>query len=593
MLRELHIANLAVIEDARIELGPGLNVFTGQTGAGKSLVLGAFELLLGLGSAGDRLRSGAREGRVSGLFEIDTPETLVEIAAAVDLPDDEPLDGSEPLLLVRKFFPSGRSSVAVNGHPGTTAMLRRIGSLLVDVQAGGDSASSSSGGRGAGGGAGGGGLGRGGWRDLQALLQPAHQLDLLDAFADLLDLRRTRYRPLHDRIRDLDDRIAAVRAESDRDRQRLDHARYQADEIDAVAPEPGEFERLTARHRILRAGADLLREGESVRARLEEGEGDDALGPALHRARAALARLAGIDEAFAEPAGLLESAAASVDEAAVALGRRLARIEIDPGELAEGEARPDALNRLLSRFGPGTIEDVLARRQALGEEIERLDHADTDLRAAEQERARLEAERAEVAAELREKRTAAAARLEPLVQAELVDLAMPEAEFRVLVEPRDEPGPSGTDRIDLHIRTNPGSPARPLGKVASGGELSRVLLALKTILAAGDRTNVLVFDEIDARIGARLGDVLGRKLRTLADGHQVLCITHLPQIAAYADRHFRIAKRTDAAADATWTEVECLEDDESRIAELSDMLAGDAATSTTRQQARELLERGR
>ncbi len=568
MLRELHISNLAIIEDLRLDLTPGLNVFTGQTGAGKSLILGAFEMLLGRRAVADMLRPGASEGRVSGVFEIGGADVASEIRRVADLPESD-TSARDGLLITRRIFASGRSGATIDGHPVTAAMLREVGDRLIDLHIGDEGASSAAG-------------------EAPFLLRPSNQLAVLDAFAGSESARReyeAAYRDLLAARAALDEstRGGALR------REQLDLLEFQAGEIDAVEPTAGEYEELAARHRVLSEVDRLTRQVGLTHNLLYDS--DESIAARLAAVVGIMRELLEIDPALEEAATQIESAAASVQDASFILGRYLGRLELDPAELAEITDRLNALNRLIAKYGRGSLDDVLEYRESIRRRMtelsgERLDAASLASRAAQ-----LEQELLTLGAALRERRRAAAAALKPLVEAELAQLAMGEARFDVQVEPLDAPGPTGLDRVEMLIRTNPGQPSRPLRRIASGGELSRIMLAVKTVLAGAERISVLVFDEIDAKIGGRLGTIIGSKLRNLARRHQVLCITHLPQIAAFADTHLRIVKH--AGASETHIEVRSLVTDEARRDELADMLAGRGATAITLRQAEELLAAAR
>ena len=576
MLRELHISNLAIIEDLRLELTPGLNVFTGQTGAGKSLILGAFEMLLGRRTVADMLRPGAAEGRVSGVFEIADADVAAAIHRVADLPgSDMPQSGAtapagvEGLLITRKMFASGRSGASINGHPVTVAMLREVGDRLIDLHIGDEGGSSAAG-------------------EAPFLLQPSNQLAVIDAFAgsdSLLNQYVTAYRELA-QTRDLLDesrRGSTLRSEQ------LDLLEFQAGEIDAVEPTPGEYEELSARHRVLSEVDRLTRQIGVAHTVLYDS--DESVASRLQALVGIMRELIEIDPSLGGAASQIESAAASVQDAGFMLGRYLGRLDLDPVELGEITDRLNALNRLIAKYGHGSLEDVLTYRQEISARIGELTGAGVDTAALSRRQAELEKQAGELASRLHDARSKAAIKLKPRIQAELAQLAMAEAEFDVAIEPLDEPGPTGRDHIEMMIRTNPGQPSRPLRRIASGGELSRIMLALKTVLAGAERISVLVFDEIDAKIGGRLGSVIGANLRTLAREHQVLCVTHLPQIAAYADTHLRIAKHSQH--NETHIEVRRLDSDESRRTELAEMLAGKSATDITRRQADELLATAR
>ena len=576
MLRELHISNLAVIEDVSIEFDEGFNCFTGQTGAGKSLILGAFEVLLGLRATAttDLIRPGAEEGRVTGVFEVRDPRVAGQIATVLD----DGFDPDDQLLITRKLFRSGRSSVSINGRPATAAMARAAGELLVDVH---------------------------GQHDHQFLLKPSNQLSILDAFARCTD-QRDRYVRDHGRLGKLLARREALSASGTLRHEQLDLYEFQADEIDAADPVDRELEELQARHALLGNVQRIRRDAGQAHAALCEAEGSAI--ERLQMIAQVLSELGDLDDPLRPLAEQIRTATLSIQDGAFELRRYLDRLEVDPGEMGEVEERLNVLNRLVSKYGkdalPGDdpVTAVLTCRARIEQQIRQLRGDNEDLQSIDQDIALLRKDLTDLGAALSATRRAAAERLAPLVEAELADLGMVDASFLVAfdtVDPQDTTStPNGFERIEILIRTNPGQPARPLRRIASGGELSRIMLALKTILAGADRISVLVFDEIDANIGGRLGTVIGTKLRKLVSNgsersarHQVLCITHLPQIAAFADRHLRIEKGIEGRGKArkTTTTVTAL-DARTRIDELAEMLAGRNASKTTRRQAREMLE---
>ena len=553
MLSELHISNLAVIRDARVELAGGLNCFTGETGAGKSLVIGAIGVLLGLKPAGPLLRRGSDEGRVSGVFQVKDKQVRRELGEACDCAME---DGE--LLLTRRIFASGRTSASVNGQPITLAMLRRVGELLVDVH---------------------------GQHDHQFLLKAANQLDVLDQYAGvdkLVDEHRGVHNELAETRRKLDE---LTRSDKDR-RQRLDFLRFQRDEIDKVGDVTAvadEMDELEAKANKLGNIETLKTDAAAAQQALYED--DDAVLDRLRTVAKTVQELADLDPDVAEVAESLQSASALVEEAARDLGRYADRLDLDPEELEVVNERLNLINRLLKKYGP-TMADLVDHHAELVREIDELDHAGENADALAGKLPPLEAKRAKVAAELTKKRRAAGKKLGPLIEKQLAELGMPKATFSVSVS-AGETTSSGDDVIEFIAQTNPGLAAQPLRKIASGGELSRIMLALKQVLAAGDRISVLVFDEIDANVGGRLGSVIGGKLRQLARHHQVLCITHLPQIAAHADRHLTVRKAQ--GKDATVSTVDVMEGD-ARIEELAEMMSGEKITDNARTQARELIE---
>ncbi len=563
MLRELHISNLAVIADARIELASGLNGFTGATGAGKSLVLGALEMLLGLRGGAEMLRPGADEGRVSGLFDLRDPAILAEIERATDIPVSA--DGGE-LLITRRIYASGRGSVSLNGQPITLGMLKGAAELLVDVH---------------------------GQHDHQFLLKPANQLQLLDQFGQLEPLR-AQYQEVYQKLQSIRQRMEELAANQALRDQQLELYRFQAAEIDAADVQPGEYEELGARASVLGNLEKLKKEAGATHAALYEIDG--AVLERLKGMAAVLAELATLDQSLDPISRSLHEATINLEETAFDLSRYLGRLDLDPGELAEVNDRLNTLNRLMSKYGD-TTEEVLAYRQEIGRKIAELERAGDDLTTLEKELAPVSQKLNTLGQSLTQQRQAAAEKLTPLIEAQLAELGMEKARFTIVFNaaggvvdpatPAKSPTPTGFDTIEFIAQTNPGQLAQPLRKIASGGELSRIMLALKGILAGGGRVSVLVFDEIDANVGGRLGAVIGKKLRALADHHQVLCITHLPQIAAYADRHLTVRK--NVVGDQTQTTVRVMEGEE-RIEELAEMIGGHRITDVTRAQARELLE---
>jgi DNA repair protein RecN (Recombination protein N) len=553
MLRELHISNLAVIADAKVELAPGLNCFTGATGAGKSLVIGAIEVLLGMRSPAEMLRPGADEGRVSGVFEIRRRELLAEIEKITDAAISA--DGGE-VLLTRRLYASGRSSVSLNGHPITLSMLKQAAEHLVDVH---------------------------GQHDHQFLLKPANQLDVIDEFADLLDLRQ-RYHDVYTQLQEANARLAELSANRSLRQQQLELYRFQADEIDNAELSPGEYEELSARAAVLKNLERLTRDATAAKAALYDAEG--SVLERLKMMTAVLSELSMLDQQLHSTAGNMRDATIALEEVAFDLSRYLDKLDLDPAETAEVDDRLTLLNRILNKYG-GTIDQALAHREELRRQIAELEKATDDLSSLQAQIDPLTRDVLKRGDELSTKRQAAAKRLKPLVEAELAHLGMDKATFTISLASSRTPSPSGLDHIEFIVQTNPGQLAQPLRKIGSGGELSRIMLALKGILAQGDRVSVLVFDEIDANVGGRLGAVIGDKLRKLAAKHQVLCITHLPQIASYADRHLAVRKET--AGGKTQTSVRVMEGKE-RLEEIAEMIGGQRITETTRAQAKELLD---
>lgn len=572
MLRELHIHKLAVIEDAHIQLSKGLNCFTGQTGAGKSLVMGAFEILLGLKTASAAmLRPGAEEARVAGVFELHDPAVTSQVSALID----QTVNPGDELLISRKIFPSGRSSLSINGQPVTAAMLKSVGETLVDIH---------------------------GQHDQQYLLKPANQLAILDAFAKAADLCDT-YAKLHRQHSEITRRRSELATSRVLRQQQLELYEFQAKEIDEASPQPGELQSLRDRHAMLANVKRIKRDASQVYELMDDSE--DAIVTRVQSVLHVLEDLGRLDHDLGPLVEQFQAAAVSLQDSAYELGRYAQRLDIDPQELEVVEERLNTLNRLIAKFAAGgqpgvdPLEIVLGYRQQIQGLIEELRAQDEDLATIDEQAAALVGKMREVGETLTRKRQTAARKLQPLVQKELKDLGMSEAVFEVafvtaIVSAADglTTGSQGMETIEMMVQTNPGQPSQPLRKIASGGEMSRIMLALKAILAQSDRVSVLVFDEIDANIGGRMGTIIGQKLRKLADGdhHQVLCITHLPQIAAFADRHLHISKIIEGKGKdrQTRTSVSLLQGT-GRVEELAQMLAGNEVSSTTRKQIKEML----
>lgn len=583
LLRELHISNLAVIADARIELSPGLNCFTGATGAGKSLVIGALELLLGLRSPNDMLRKGADEGRVSGLFELHDPVLRQKVSTLTDVPLPTP-----ELLLTRRLFPSNRSTVSLNGQPITLAMLRAAAEHLVDVH---------------------------GQHDHQYLLRPSNQLQVLDEYAGTLPLR-AKYEAIYTQLQTSRKRLDELTQGRTLRQQQLELYRFQAGEIDAAELAAGECESLSVLANKLNNVEKLQREAGSLHAALVES--DAALVEQVKSMSATLADLAALDPALVNISATIRDAALSIEEGARDLERYLNKLDLDPEQLAQANDRLTTIHRLASKYasralagmpasagmGNDDAAKVLAYREELRREIETLEQQTEDLSILESSLAPLEREARALAESLSQSRQTAARKLAKQVESALKDLGLERAIFSIhLNRTETPPAPgagipsapalstgtltvTGLDTIEFLTSPNPGLPPSPLRKIASGGELSRIMLALKGILSANDRVSVLVFDEIDSNVGGRLGSIIGTKLRALATNHQVLCITHLPQIAAYAHRHLTVRK--SQSADETTSTVAALAGD-AQLNELAEMISGTHITDVTRAQAKELL----
>ena len=560
MLRELAVQNLALIEDVRVELAPGFCAWTGETGAGKSLLLGAIGLLLGERGSPDIIRAGQDELRVTGRFELTRPEQKAAAEAMLQtaLTDDE-------LVLTRRLSRTGRSAACVNEQPISVATLRKLGEMLVDVH---------------------------GQRESYSLLQPAYQLELLDAFGRLTDQRHA-YVQCAERVRGLRRQrreLSEVRATRLRE---LALVRYERDELDAAAVKPGELGAVLKDREKLIHAQSVSTFTASVASRLYDEEGSVAV--VLSRLLKEAAKWTALDKGLADVARRLETLKPEIEDLADTCRDLSEAFEADPERLDAIEVRLQSLKKLETKYGK-SLPELIEYRKTLDAKERDLQRQEDDLAGTDAAQAKAFAELKEAAATLSKGRAKVAKRLACEAQKHLADLHMPKAKLDAVLDPiplSDDPNADvpahGTDHLELMLTANPGEPARPLRKVASGGELSRTMLALKTVLAAHDPVRTLVvFDEIDANVGGRIGDVLGQKLARLGASHQVLCVTHLPQVACFAHHHWTIRKATTGKR--TVTTIAHLADRTDRVEELAIMLRGETRSETTRKEAAEMLK---
>src|SRR5712692_3226913 len=552
MLRELRIRNFAVIESVTAPFGPGLNVLSGETGAGKSMLIDAILLVRGARAQTDVIRTDAETATVEAVFDAEPRGPVADVLDEAGLALE---DGQ--LVVRRELARGGRHRAFVNDSPVTVALLERLGDHLVEVH---------------------------GQHEHQLLLEPARQLELLDRFADAEDLRE-RVASLVAKYRAAREAVERTRA-AERDRaQREDQLRFQVSELDGARLRPGEEEELRGERRRAQHAERLLAGIVEAAALLADDEGSAAA--RIHRAARLLTDLGRLDPAFTGPVETLDAAAIQLDEALARIRALRDAVSVEPGRLEAVDERLDALTRLKRKYGD-TEQAMLAFRDRAAAELDRLGRHEEIL--AEQERllAELHAELAEAADELSERRRAAGERLAPQAERELRALGMERAVFRIALErgALDDVSPRGLDRAEFRLSTNPGEELRPLARVASGGELSRAMLALKTVLAKADRVPTMVFDEVDAGIGGRVAAVVAQKLAGAAEGRQVLCVTHLAPIAARAHHHLRVAKSVRAGR--TRVSAELLAG-EARVEEVARMLGGARVTDTARGHARELL----
>ena len=557
MLRELRIENLLLIERAELRLGAGLNAITGETGAGKTVLAHSLDLLMGGKAKAQIVRPGAEEAWVEGVFDL--PAGLLAEPEFAELAERFP-EGADEVVLGRRVSAGGRTSAFVAGRAATAADLRLLGGRLLAFY---------------------------GQHEHRRLTIAAAQLEILDGFAgaEHLETRRL-YGEAHRECGRLAAELAELReAEGSRERD-LDLYRYELSEIEAVAPDPAERESIATERERLRHAESLRGAAAGAHAGLvgadEDGGGAAA---ALAGAESLLQGSAGLDSRLDALAERVAALAVELGDVGGELRDYAEGLEADPGALQAIEERLEAIDRLERKHG-GNVEAVLAHAERCRTEIARLEGAEVRGAEAETALAAAEARRAELGERLSGGRAESAGPLEEKVAAELERLAMAGATLEVALEAHpDGYGANGRETVELRVAPNPGIEAAPLRDAASGGELSRVMLALMTVAGASE-SRTLVFDEVDAGVGGQTARAVGERLRVLAEARQVLCITHLPQIASLAGTHFRIEK--SAAGSTALTTVEPLEG-EGVVEELVRMLGADAGDGAARKHAEELL----
>jgi len=549
VLLELRVENLLLIERAELRLAPGLNVLTGETGAGKTVLASALDLLLGGRARAGIVRPGASEAYVEGVFELPA-------ALRGELGERLPADAEE-VVLARRVSAEGRTRAYLCGRSASVGDLRDVAVALLSFY---------------------------GQHEHRKLVLTSSQLEILDGFCGAAQVeRRTTFAATHARVRELETALADLRERAGARERELDLVAFELDEIEAADPsEAEETELLAARDRLRHL--DALRGAALSAAQAatpDEGPGITAL---LAAGGAGLDGVAGVDARLDELTGRWRSIAYEANDLAGELLRYAEGLEGEPGALEATEERLGVLDRLKRKHG-GTIADVLAHAERCRARRDELAGAEVALERGAAELDAAHAQQEALAGELRAARAKAAPKLAAAVRERLAELAMEGASFEIDLQDR-EPGPSGADAVEFLIAPNPGVPAAPLREIASGGELSRAMLALMGVASDGSEAT-LVFDEVDAGIGGHTARAVGSQLRALADGRQILCITHLPQIASLAARHFSIEKDTDAEpARTTVRELGSAE----VVAELVRMLGADADDVGARRHARELLK---
>lgn len=553
MIVEMRVQDYAVISDVSLELAPGFNALSGETGAGKSIIVGALSLVLGARASRDVVRAGSARAVVESLFD------TAGVAGFENKLHGLGCDGDEGhLILRREVWAQGRNRAWVNGSPATVGVVGELAASFVDIH---------------------------GQHEHQSLSKPTVRAKLLDAYGGSAEAAARVAERFREAVQ-AKKALAALEERVDGLAKRADYLRFQLREIERVDPRPGEEEELLAKARRLQHAQELARGTAAVHGSLYEE--DDSVTERLAALRRTLERLADFDPALAEAGDQLAEAAMALEETGRTLGDYATGVDHDPAELSRIRDRLDEIHRLKRKYGP-RLEDVLAEADGTRRELSTLDGSDAELlgrrRAVLEARTKLQ----EAAEELSRARKAGSARLGKAVQAVLPELGMEGARFSVALQPREDIAVGGAERVDFRVSTNPGFAPAPMHQVASGGELSRLSLALKAVLAKADRTPVLVFDEVDAGVGGGVAARIGALLAEVAEDRQVVAVTHLAQVAARASAHLVVEKSTsDEVAKASMRRIEGAD----RVAELARMLGGVPESAVSLEHARELLEAG-
>ena len=554
-LIELSVENLAVIESVRLPLAPGFNVVTGETGAGKSLVVDALALALGGRASADQVRAGARAARVEAVF--DAPSDATNGDALAELLTD----GDGVAIVQREVTAEGRSLIRLNDRAVTVGTLAALGARLGEIH---------------------------GQHEQQRLLEPEHQLTLVDRFGGLDELAADVSRA-YGAWRSVVARMEELVTDAHELARRVELLEHQVSEIDGARLRPGEDEELETALRSAQHAETIVRSARDAVAALAADDDDPAALTALRTSVASLRAATAYDARFASLAERAGGLAAEAQELALDVAALAESVDLDPGARAAAEERLALLYDLKRKYGE-RLEDVIAFGEAAARQLETLGNQEALRARAREDEAVTRARLDEAATRLSAARAAAAAELAERVNADLPPLGLRGGSFGVTIGRLGETGARGADRVEFTFEPNPGEPARPLGRIASGGEASRLSLALKVVLAQADEAPVLIFDEIDAGVGGRNAGALGERLRDVSRFHQVLCVTHLPQVAAFADAHFVVRKTVRDGRTAT--EARRLEAHE-RALELAAMLAGEAAGSEALAAAEALLRGAR
>lgn len=552
MLTQLYIQNIAVIEKTSIEFQPGFNIFTGETGAGKSILIDAISAVLGFRASRDLIRTGAERAVVTALFEALSPDTLAALAEFGYEPEE---DGS--LLLSREFSAEGKNSCKICGRPATVSILREVAETLINIH---------------------------GQHDNQALLQPEKHIRFIDSFAGNDELL-VRYRQQYGKLQEIKKELEALNMDDAEKKYRIDLLTYQIDEIASAELKPGEEEELTTQKKMITNSAKIVESVNEADLALSGDDEAEGLVAMLDTAKNAISNASRYFSNLEDMAARVDDIYYELREYASEIRGYTTELDLDVGDIDRIESRLDSIYKLKHKYG-ATIDEVLEFLQRSQEELSTINRSEEMQKKLGAQLAQVTYSAQKLAETLSAARKTAAKSFTAAVGEELKFLDMPFV--RLAVE--NEIGallPSGIDNMEFTISTNPGEPPKPLSKIASGGELSRVMLSLKNVLADKDRVGTLIFDEIDTGVSGRAAQKIGQKLAQVSKGRQIICVTHLAQVASYADNHLLIEK--SVRGERTFTDVRSLTREE-RVREVARIIGGEAVTETVLRSADEMLK---
>lgn len=549
MLTQLNLKNYVIIESLQLRFGKGLNVITGETGTGKSIIVDALNIILGDRAGNDIVRSGSEQAVIEAVFDITGRDDITEHLYSRDIE----VTGGE--LLVRRVIPrEGRGRVYLNDNLVTLKYLSEVMDKLIDIFS---------------------------QHEHQSLLRERKHIQYLDLFMNRDDLK-DKYNKVFRDYKTALERLGKLQSSVNEKLERQDFLKYQLKELRSLNPKPGEDAELEQEEKIL-SNSEKIAEAINEANRVLY-ESDNSVFVQLNRIQKRINSISDIDQSLGEIANSLSEIIISLEDVTRITGSYSDSIKHDPARLDEISARLAELNRMKKKYNCD-IEGLIEKSRQIGEELEMVENIDEEIRSAENQCNELRTRVLEIAGTLGEERRKSASQISSLFSQEAEYVGLKDAVFEVEFEEK-EPGPEGCERARFLLSANPGEPPRELSRVASGGELSRVMLLLKELLSGDSHGSVLIFDEADSGIGGAVAEAIGRKIKSLSENNQVLCITHLPQVAKFADLHYLVSKRTDGGK--TYVSVRSL-DREDRIQEIGRMLAGETITNKTLEAAREML----